>query len=238
MVFDVSGFIGEFFGTMILMVLGAGTGASFNLKKTYATGSNWTFVSIAWGLAVTMGVYVAGALGSDGHLNPAVTIGFAAFGFFPWDQVLPYLLGQFLGAFVGAALVVVQFYPHFKATSAKNGNSVGIFATRPAIASPVFNFLSETIATWAFVFILLNLGDFTQGLKPFIVGTLITVVGMGLGTTTGFALNPARDWGPRLAYTILPIPNRGSAEWSYAWVPMCGPIVGGVLAAALQVLIK
>lgn len=234
----VNGFIGEFFGTLILIVLGAGTGASLNLKKTYGTGSNWTFVSIAWGLAVTMGVYVAGALGSDGHLNPAVTVGFAAFGFFPWDQVVPYLLGQFLGAFVGAAIVIVQFYPHFLATKPAEGNTVGIFATRPAINNPVFNFLSETIATWAFVFILLNLGNFTQGLKPFIVGTLITVVGMGLGTTTGFALNPARDWGPRLAYTLLPVPNRGQAEWSYAWVPMCGPLVGGLLAAGLQAVLQ
>lgn len=234
----MSGFIGEFFGTLILMVLGAGTGASVNLKRTYGTGSNWTMVCIAWGLAVTMGVYVAGALGSDGHLNPAVTLGFATFGFFPWAQVFPYLLGQFLGAFVGAAIVMVQFYPHFKETKNPAENSVGVFATRPAIQSPLFNFLSEVIATWTFIFILLNLGDFTQGLKPFIVGTVIAVVGMALGTTTGFALNPARDWGPRLAYTLLPVPNRGNAEWSYAWVPMCGPIVGGLLAAGLQVILK
>ncbi|KJW13446.1 MIP/aquaporin family protein [Levilactobacillus spicheri] len=235
----MDGFIGEFFGTLILIVLGVGTCASVNLKKTYGQGSNWTYISVAWGLAVTMGVYVGGALGSDGHLNPAVTIGFAVFGFFPWSEVVPYLLGQFLGAFVGAALVIIQFYPHFKASQNEaDGNQVGIFGTRPAISSPFLNFMSELIATWAFVFILLNLGNFTQGLKPFIVGTLITVVGMGLGTTTGFALNPARDWGPRLAYTILPVPNRGNAHWEYAWVPMCGPIVGGILAAGLQVLIK
>jgi len=112
----MNGFIGEFFGTMILIILGAGTGASINLNKTYAKGSNWTYVSVAWGMAVTMGVYVAGMLGSDGHLNPAVTIGFAAFGFFPWANVVPYLVGQFLGAFIGAAIVILQFYPHFKAT--------------------------------------------------------------------------------------------------------------------------
>lgn len=235
----MDGFIGEFFGTLILIVLGAGTCASVNLKKTYGQGSNWTYISVAWGLAVTMGVYVGGALGSDGHLNPAVTIGFAAFGFFPWSEVIPYLLGQFLGAFVGAAIVIIHFYPHFKASKSESeGNQVGIFATRPAIYSPFLNFISELIATWAFVFILLNLGDFTQGLKPFIVGTLITVVGMALGTTTGFALNPARDWGPRLAYSVLPVPNRGKTHWEYAWVPMCGPIVGGVLAAGLQVLLK
>jgi glycerol uptake facilitator protein len=235
----MNGFIGEFFGTLILILLGTGTGAGINLKKSYATGSNWTFVSIAWGMAVTMGVYVAGMLGSDGHLNPAVTIGFAVFGFFPWSDVLPYIAGQFLGAFVGAAIAIVQFYPHFKATPDETaGNSVGIFATRPAIKNPLFNFISEVVATWAFIFILLNMGDFTQGLKPFMVGMLIMTIGMGLGTTTGFAINPARDWSPRLAYTILPVPNKSSAEWSYAWVPMFGPLLGGLLAAGLQAWIK
>lgn len=235
----MNGFIGEFFGTLILILLGTGTGAGINLKKSYATGSNWTFVSIAWGMAVTMGVYVAGMLGSDGHLNPAVTIGFAVFGFFPWSDVLPYIAGQFLGAFVGAAIAIVQFYPHFKATpNEAAGNSVGIFATRPAIKNPLFNFISEVVATWAFIFILLNMGDFTQGLKPFIVGILIMTIGMGLGSTTGFAINPARDWSPRLAYTILPVPNKSSAEWNYAWVPMFGPLLGGLLAAGLQAWIK
>jgi len=235
----MNGFIGEFFGTLILILLGTGTGAGINLKKTYATGSNWAFVSIAWGMAVTMGVYVAGMLGSDGHLNPAVTIGFAAFGFFPWAQVMPYLAGQFLGAFVGAAIAIFQFYPHFKATPDEAaGNSVGIFATRPAIKNPFFNFVSEVVATWAFIFILLNMGDFTQGLKPFMVGILIMTIGMCLGSTTGFAINPARDWSPRLAYTILPVPNGGSAEWNYAWVPMFGPLLGGLLAAGLQAWIK
>ncbi|MFD1549314.1 MIP/aquaporin family protein [Levilactobacillus fuyuanensis] len=235
----MNGFIGEFFGTLILILLGTGTGAGINLKKSYATGSDWTFVSIAWGMAVTMGVYVAGMLGSDGHLNPAVTIGFAAFGFFPWSDVLPYIAGQFLGAFVGAAIAILQFYPHFKATPDEAaGNSVGIFATRPAIKNPLFNFISEVVATWAFIFILLNMGDFTQGLKPFIVGILIMTIGMGLGSTTGFAINPARDWSPRLAYTILPVPNKSSAEWNYAWVPMFGPLLGGLLAAGLQAWIK
>lgn len=235
----MNGFIGEFFGTMVLILLGAGTGASMNLNKTYAKGSNWLYASLSWGIAVTMGVYVAGMLGSQGHLNPAVTIPYAIFGLFPWHDVLPYLLGQFLGAFVGATLIMIQFYPHFKASPDEAaGNSVGIFATRPAIKSPVFNLLSEIIATFAFVFILLNLGNFTQGLKPLIVGLLIMVVGTGLGTTTGFALNPARDWAPRFAYTIWPVPHKGSAEWGYAWVPMCGPLIGGLIATGLETLLK
>lgn len=234
----MSGFIGEFLGTMVLIVLGTGCGAAINLNKSYAKGASWLYVALAWGMAVTFGVYVAANFGAQGHLNPAVTIGYACFGFFPWREVIPYLLGQFLGGFVGALLVIIQYYPHFKATkTAADGNQVGIFATVPAIKSNLFNFLSEMIATFIFVFALLNLGDFSKGLKPLIVGLLIMVVGQALGGTTGFALNPARDWSPRLAYSIFPIPHKTSGNWSYAWVPMCGPIVGGILAAGLQSLL-
>ncbi|KRL07192.1 MAG: MIP/aquaporin family protein [Liquorilactobacillus hordei] len=234
----MNGFLGELFGTAVLIVFGVGCGAGVNLKKSYANGQGWLYISIAWGLAVAFGVYVAGALGSLGHLNPAVTIGFALFGFFPWDQVLPYLLGQFVGAFLGAAIIILQYYPHFKdSKTVEEGNTVGIFATGPAINNPTFNFLSEVIATFIFIFTLLNLGNFTQGLKPLIVGLLITVVGQALGGTTGFALNPARDWGPRLAYTVLPVPNKTNPNWGYAWVPMVGPLVGGILAAGLMAII-
>lgn len=236
----MSGFMGEFLGTLVLIVFGVGSGAATNLKGNYARSQNWTFIALAWGLAVTFGVYVAGQFGSQGHLNPAVTIGFAVFGFFPWSQVGGYLLGQFLGAFLGAVIVMIQYYPHFKAASggATDGNSVGIFATGPAIKNPLFNYLSETIATFFFVFVLLNLGNFTTGLKPLIVGLLIVVVGQTLGGTTGFAINPARDFAPRLAYAILPVPNKGSANWSYAWVPILGPLSGGLIAAAVEALLK
>ncbi|PWG00551.1 MIP/aquaporin family protein [Levilactobacillus bambusae] len=235
----MQGFIGELLGTFVLIILGVGASASVNLNRSYAKGVDWTMVCLAWGLAVTMGVYVAGSLGSDGHLNPAVTLSFALFGYFPWQHVGAYIAGQFIGAFLGATLVIIQFWPLFQATKTKaEGNSVGIFATVPAVRHPWFDFLSEVIATFIFILVLLNLGNFTQGLKPFIVGTLITVVGMGLGSTTGFALNPARDWGPRLAYTIIPVPNKGTADWGYAWVPMVGPIVGACLAAGLQTLVK
>ena len=230
----MNGFIGEFLGTMILIVLGVGTGAGINLKTSYARNAGWLFVTLAWGMAVTFGVYVAGSFGAQGHLNPAVTIGFALFGFFPWSQVLPYLLGQFLGAFVGAVLVIIQYGAQFKnAKNTSDGNVVGIFATGPAIDNGLYNFLSEIIATFVFIFTLLNLGDFTKGLKPLIVGLLIMVVGQALGGTTGFALNPARDWAPRFAYTVLPVPNKSNANW----VPMLGPIVGGILAAGLQYLL-
>ena len=232
------GFIGEFFGTMILTVIGCGIGAGVNLKGTFNRNQNWLFVSLGWGLGITFGVYVAGTLGSQGFINPAITLGTAICGLFPWKEVLPYLAGEFLGAFVGAALVLIQYYPHFKASKdGTDGNSVGVFATAPAIHNPLFNFFSEMIASFIFIFTLLDLGNFTQGLKPLIVGLIITAIGMALGGTTGFAVNPARDWGPRLAYTILPVPNKGNGNWSYAWVPMVGPIVGGILAAGLHVLL-
>ncbi|KRM55358.1 MIP/aquaporin family protein [Lacticaseibacillus sharpeae] len=231
----MSGFLGEFLGTMVLIVFGVGCGAGISLRKSLAHGQSWLFVTLAWGMAVTFGVYVAAHFGTDGHLNPAVTLAFAAFGYFPWREVPGYLLGQFLGAFVGAALVILQYYPHFWQTKTEaDGNTVGIFATGPAIKAPFFNFLSEVIATFMFIFTLLNLGDFSTGLKPFIVGLLIMVVGQTLGGTTGFALNPARDFAPRLAYAVLPVPNRGQVHWEYAWVPIAGPIIGGLLAAGLE----
>lgn len=235
----MTGFIGEFFGTMIMVVFGIGTGAAINLKHSYARNSNWLFVSIAWGMAITFGVYVAGALGSEGHLNPAVTLGFAIFNNFPMAKVGPYILAQFLGAFVGSVLIIIQYYPHFKASkSAEDGNHVGIFGTVPSIENPMFNFLGELIATFIFIFTLLNLGDFTKGIKPLVCGLLVMVLAMALGSTTGLALNPARDWAPRLAYTILPIPHKGSANWKYAWVPLVGPTLGAFLAAGLEKLIK
>lgn len=237
--FFMSGFLGEFFGTFFLILLGCGVGASISLKKTFARGSSWIYVTFSWGLAITFGVYVAASFGADGHLNPAVTLAFATFGFFPWSQVLPYIAGQFLGAFLGAALIIVHFYPQFKETkTAEDGNNVGIFATGPAIPNGFFNFMSEVIATFTLVFVLLNLGDFEKGLKPFVVGLLIMVIGQALGDVTGFAMNPARDWAPRFAYTVLPVPNKSDANWSYAWVPFCGPMVGAFAAAGLQFLLK
>lgn len=237
----MNGFLGEFFGTCMLIVLGQSVSAGISLKKTYGTASagNWLFVSLAWGIAVTMGVYVASSLGSLGHLNPAVTLAYAIFGLFPWSNVVPYLLGQFLGAFIGALIIMLYFYPQFKISHGpKEGNSVGIFATVPALKNKLFNFLSEVIATFFFVLILLNLGNFTSGLKPLIVGLLIFIIGAGFGTTTAFALNPARDLAPRLAYAIMPVPNKGDAQWDYAIIPVLGPIVGAILATLLQEVIK
>ncbi|MFK5675625.1 MIP/aquaporin family protein [Ligilactobacillus sp. LYQ60] len=234
----MSSFLGEFFGTLILTAIGVGVGAGVNLSKTFSRNQNWLFVSLGWGLGISFGVYVAGTIGSKGFINPAITLGTALCGLFPWGQVLPYLIGEFLGAFCGAGLVIGAYYAQFKhAQTEEEGNTVSIFATSPAIEDHKFNFVSELIATFIFVFILLNLGSFTTGLKPLIVGLIITAIGMAFGGTTGFAVNPARDLGPRLAYALLPIPNKGDANWKYAWVPIAGPIVGGFLACLLKVLV-
>lgn len=237
----MKGFIGELIGTCVLIVLGSAVAAGGNLNKTFAkkTGNNWFYITFSWGVAVTMGVYVAGSLGSLGYLNPAITIAYAVFGFLPLKNVVPYLFGELLGAFFGAVIVVLQFYPHFiESKNEREGNSVAIFATKPAIKNNFFNFLSEFIATFFFTLILLNLGNFTKGLKPFIVGMLIFIIGAGLGTTTGFALNPARDFSPRLVYTIFPIPNKSKANWNYSWVPIFGPIFGAIFATWLEIIIK
>ena len=212
-------YLGEFLGTMVLIVFGNGLGASLNLNKAIAKNfaPSWFTAVFAWGLAVTLGVYTAGFYNSGGHLNPSVTIAFAIGGLFPWNQVVGYIIAQVAGAFVGA------------------GNSVGIFATGPAIPNPFYNLLSEIIATFFFIFVLLMIthGEITPGLTPVLVGLLIMAVGLSLGSTTGFALNPARDFGPRLAYSILPIPNKGDANWSYAWIPIVGPTIGAILAVLL-----
>lgn len=231
----MSELLGEFFGTMVMVALGVGTGAAVNLKKSYAKNANWFYIIFAWGLAVTFGVYVAANFGSKAHLNPAVTLGMAVGGYFPWDKVFTYIVAQFIGAFFGGLIPYIHYYAHFKETKNEvEGNHVGIFATGPATNSPIFNFIDETIDTFIFVFVLIHLGNFGEGLKPFIAGFLVIVIGLALGPTTGLAMNPARDWSPRLVYTIFPVPYKSTANWSYAWVPMCGPLLGGILAALLN----
>ena len=230
-------YIGEFLGTMVLIVLGNGLGASLNLNKAIAKGfaPSWFTAVFAWGLAVTFGVYTASFYNTGGHLNPAVTIAFAMGTLFPWDQVAGYVIAQILGAFVGSSIISVMYHTHFKETTPQDGNTVGVFATGPAIPNTVYNLLSEVIATFFFIFALLTMthGEITPGLTPVLVGLLVMSIGFSLGSTTGFALNPARDFGPRLAYAVLPIPNKGDANWSYAWIPILGPTIGAILAVVL-----
>ncbi|WML43517.1 MIP/aquaporin family protein [Neobacillus sp. PS3-40] len=224
-------FIGEMIGTMILIVFGAGIGAGSSLKKSYSNNAGWIVITIAWGLAVTMGVFAVGSV-SGAHLNPAVTIALAINGDFPWANVPEYILAQMIGAILGAALVYLHYLPHWKATD-DPGTKLGVFATGPAIPHTFSNLLSEIFGTFILVLGLMFIGanKFTEGLNPLAVGALIVVIGMSLGGTTGYAINPARDLGPRIAHFILPIHGKGGSNWGYSWIPVVGPILGGALGA-------
>ncbi|WP_102028650.1 MIP/aquaporin family protein [Salirhabdus sp. Marseille-P4669] len=227
----MSAFVGEIIGTMILIIFGGGVVGGAVLKNTKAEGTGWVLITIGWGLAVTMGVYAVGSI-SGAHLNPAVTLGFAAAGDFPWADVPLYITGQLIGAFIGAVIVFFQYLPHWGATK-DPGLKLAVFSTDPAIRSKGSNLVSEMIGTFALVFGLMFIGanQFTEGLNPFIVGLLIIAIGMSLGATTGYAINPARDLGPRIAHALLPIPGKGSSDWGYAWIPVIGPIIGGIYGA-------
>ncbi|MED3563473.1 MIP/aquaporin family protein [Bacillus xiapuensis] len=224
-------FFGELIGTMILIVLGAGVGAGASLKKSYSHNAGWIVITFAWGLAVTMGVFAVGSV-SGAHLNPAVTIAFAINGDFPWSDVPGYILAQMIGAILGAVLVYLHYLPHWKVTE-DPGTKLCVFATSPAIPHTFANLFSEIFGTFILVLGLLFIGanKFTEGLNPLAVGLLIVVIGMSLGGTTGYAINPARDLGPRIAHFLLPIPGKGSSNWNYAWIPVVGPLLGGSLGA-------
>lgn len=224
-------FLAELIGTMILIIFGAGVVAGIALKDSKAENGGWIVVTIAWGLAVTMGVYAVGNF-SGAHLNPAVTLGFAAVGDFPWSKVPVYIIAQIIGAIIGATIVFFNYLPHWERTK-DQATKLGVFATIPAVRKPFSNLVSEIIGTAVLVMGLLFIGanEFTEGLNPLIVGALILAIGLSLGGTTGYAINPARDLGPRIAHALLPIPGKGSSDWSYAWVPIVGPIFGGIYGA-------
>ncbi|NRB62289.1 MAG: aquaporin family protein [Saprospiraceae bacterium] len=226
-------YIAEFLGTAILILIGNGVCAGANLKKTHSNDGGWIVITLAWGLGVTMGVYVSGQY-SDAHINPAVTLAAAISGTFAWSEGPGYIIAQFLGAMVGASLTWVHYLPHWKETEDQE-DKLGSFATAGAINRPFANLLSEVIGTMVLIFGLLSIGlnDFADGLNPFVVGLLIVVIGMALGGTTGYAINPARDLGPRLMHALLPIAGKGSSDWSYAWIPIVGPLIGGVSGAAI-----
>jgi glycerol uptake facilitator protein len=176
-------------------------------------------------------VYAVGGF-SGAHINPAVTLAFAAVGEFPWADVPMYILAQLIGAFLGSVLVFVHYLPHWKATHDPM-TKLAVFATGPAIRKPLSNVVSEMLGTFILIFGLFTIGanTYAEGLNPLIVGLLIVAIGLSLGATTGYAINPARDLGPRLAHFFLPIPGKGSSDWAYAWVPIVGPVIGGMLGA-------
>ncbi|MEO4706711.1 MIP/aquaporin family protein [Pediococcus pentosaceus] len=223
--------LGEFIGTFVLVLLGDGVVAGVSLRKSKAEASGWIAITLGWGLAVTLGVYASSFL-SPAHLNPAVSVGMAIAGKFPWSSVIPYSIAQILGGLVGGIVVWIHYYPHWKETKDKDA-ILGTFATEPAIRNYSMNFISEVVGTAVLIFGLLAFtrGQFTQGLNPIAVGVLITAIGLSLGGTTGYAINPARDLGPRLAHAMLPIANKGGSDWAYSWVPILGPVVGAILGA-------
>jgi glycerol uptake facilitator protein len=233
-----SPFLGEFLGTMVLVLLGNGVVAGVVLKRSKAEASGWMVITAGWAFAVMAGVFTAIACGSsDAHLNPAVTLGFAVragnFG-----KVTPYIGAQMLGAVVGAALVWLHYLPHWKETPDAPAK-LACFCTAPAIRSLIPNLISEIIGTFVLVFVvgaIFSKSVAAAGpgsLGPYLVGSLVWGIGLSLGGTTGYAINPARDLGPRVAHAILPIAEKGGSDWGYAPIPVVGPLVGGMLAGWL-----
>jgi len=234
-----SPFFGEFMGTMVLILLGDGVVAGVLLKRSKAESAGWIAVTAGWALAVMAGVFTAIACGSqDAHINPAVTLGFAvSSGNF--HKVGPYFAAQMLGAIVGAALVWIQYLPHWRETP-DPALKLAVFSTAPAIRKPTTNLVSEIIGTLVLVFVVaaifskaVSAQGPAGGLAPYLVGALVWGIGLSLGGTTGYAINPARDLGPRIAHAILPIAGKGGSDWSYAPIPVLGPLIGGAIAGVL-----
>lgn len=227
---------------MVLILLGNGVVANVVLKKTKGENGGWIVITTGWAFAVMIGVFTANIFGSAAaHLNPAVTIGFAVLEN-DYSLVASFLTAQLIGAFLGAVLVWLQYYPHWEATE-DAGSKLACFATGPAIRSSGANFMSEFIATTLLIVGLAGIsfagtadpakGGIPPGVAPYLVGMLVWSIGLSLGGTTGYAINPVRDLGPRLAYSILPISKKGSSDWAYAWVPIAGPVVGAIVAGLI-----
>lgn len=229
----MTAFLGEFIGTMLLLVFGGGVVAGAVLKKSKSENSGWMVITAGWGLAVVFAIYAVGAY-SGAHLNPAVTIALALVGDFDFSKVPAYLMAQFSGAFVGAVLVWLHYLPHWGETR-DPALQLAVFSTGPAVRKTWANLLSEIIGTFVLVFCILAIGSnkFPEGLNPLVVGCLVVGIGLSLGGTTGYAINPARDLGPRIAHFLLPIPGKGSSDWGYAWIPVAGPLLGGAFGALL-----
>ena len=232
-------FVGEFVGTLILILLGDGVVAGVLLKRSKAESSGWLVITTGWAFAVMAGVFAAIACGSkDAHLNPAVTLGFAV-STGDYSKLAPYITAQVLGALAGAILVWLHFLPHWKETPESN-LKLAVFCTGPAIRSAAANLISEIIGTFVLVFIVgaifskaVSMVGVAAGLGPYLVGSLVWGIGLSLGGTTGYAINPARDLGPRIAHALLPIPGKRDSDWSYAGIPVIGPLLGAALAGIL-----
>lgn len=228
-------FLAEMFGVMVLILLGDGVVANVVLNKSKGQNSGWIVITAGWAFAVFCGAMTSIALGGPGSLNPAGEIAGIVAGGANINTALMNIAGQFVGAFIGAILVWVAYMDHFAATP-DQGSQLAVFSTGPAIRNPVSNLITEIIGTFALIFIvnaILKVLGTSQTFNPYFVGILIWGLGLSLGGPTGYALNPARDLGPRIAHAILPIPGKGSSDWEYSWIPVVGPIIGAILGAVL-----
>lgn len=242
----MSDFSAELVGTMLLILFGAGVVANVILKGTKGYSSGWIVITWGWALGVFIGVLVAGPH-SGAHLNPAVSVGLAVAGKFPWDKVPMFITAQMLGAMLGALLTWVFYYDHFNAEE-NPGNKLGVFSTGPAIRNLPLNLFCEVVGTFVLVYAVLNMHDpvladaaktpiglGTLGALP--VSLLVLGIGVSLGGTTGYAINPARDLGPRIIHALVPIKGKGVSDWGYSWVPVAGPMIGAIVAAILHKLL-
>ena len=231
-------FTAELIGTALLIILGDGVVAGVLLAKSKAQNSGWIVITAGWAFAVAIAVYAVGGI-TGAHINPAVTIGQLVIGGISFGDALLYWAGQFLGAFIGAVVVYIHYLPHWRETE-DPGLKLAVFSTGPAIRNPVSNTMSEIIGTFILVFgvsAILQPNNEVGALGALLVGFLVFGIGLSLGGPTGYAINPARDLGPRVAHAVLPIAGKGSSDWEYSWVPVVGPLIGGVLGAlAFQAL--
>jgi glycerol uptake facilitator protein len=235
----MSPFLGEFVGTACITLLGGGVVANVILSKTKGHNGGLIAITFGWAMAVFIGVFAATKLGSDGHLNPAITIAFALFNEFNPDQVGIYLAAQFLGAMTGSVLAWLAYKQHFDATTDADAK-LGVFCTSPAIRNPLFNVITEVIGTFVLVFGALAIAKPSASmgaLDALPVALIVLGIGLSLGGPTGYAINPARDLAPRLVHFLLPIPGKRDSDWSYAWVPIVGPLIGAVIAAKVFTLL-
>jgi glycerol uptake facilitator protein len=238
-------FVAEIIGTFLLILFGDGVVANVLLSKSkghdlsggWPSSSGWIVITTGWGLAVAFAVYAVGRI-SGAHINPAVSIGLAVAGVFPWANVPMYIVAQMIGGFLGGVAVWLAYLPHWAETEVQ-ALKLAVFSTGPAVRSYGKNLLTEIIGTFTLVFGVLFIiaNDFAPGLTPFVIGFLIFAIGLSLGGPTGYAINPARDLGPRIAHAVLPIAGKGGSDWAYSWVPVAGPIIGGVLGGLFFALV-
>ena len=230
----------EIIGTALLILLGDGVVAAVLLARSKAENGGWIVITFGWGIGVMAGVYAVGQF-SGAHLNPAVTVGLWINGNIDFGEAIQYWIGEFVGAMVGAALVLASYWQHFERTE-DPGLKLAVFSTGPAIRNPFWNMVTEIIATMVLVLGVLaitdpgNAGPGESGLTGLLVALLVVGIGLSLGGPTGYAINPARDLGPRIVHAALPVPGKGDSDWGYAWIPVAGPIIGAVIAALIYVI--